>query len=207
MKTILCFGDSNTWGYIPGTDGERYPYPKRVCGILSERLDESWRVIEESLCGRTTAFDDPFEPDRNGKTALSMLLPSHAPLNAVSIMLGTNDLKHFFGFEAKDIALGAGTLVEMVQNSGAGPGGSAPKVLLIAPPRVTDETAFPPKFDGAASKSRGFGQAYEAMAKQLGCEYLDAAPLCNCPVPDGIHLDEEGIATLAVAMSEKISAF
>jgi lysophospholipase L1-like esterase len=205
MKTVLCFGDSNTWGYIPGDEGGRYPYAQRVGGVLGEHLGASWRVIEEGLCGRTTVFDDPFEPDRNGKTALSMLLASHAPLDVVSIMLGTNDLKHFFGLEARDIALGAGTLVEMVQTSETGPGGSAPKVLLIAPPRVTDEAAFAPKFEGAASKSRGFGEAYQAMATQLGCGFLDAGPLCDCPVPDGVHLDDAAIAHLAVAMAEQIA--
>jgi lysophospholipase L1-like esterase len=206
MKTILCFGDSNTWGFVPGTEGDRYPYAQRICGKLTDQLGENWRVVEEGLNGRTTVFDDPLESDRNGKTALSMLLASHAPLDMVSIMLGTNDLKHLFGLEARDIALGAGTLVEMVQKSEAGPAGSAPKILLIAPPRVTDEATFAPKFEGAASKSRGFGQAYEAMATQLGCGFMDAGPLCTCPVPDGIHLDEGSIAKLAEAMAEQILA-
>ena len=122
MKTVLCFGDSNTWGFIPGTDAHRYPWPQRLCGIVQEKLGGDWRVVEEGLNGRTTIFDDPMEPDRNGKLALPMLLKTHAPLDAVTVMLGTNDLKHLFGLDPKDIALGAATLIQLIQSSEPTPG-------------------------------------------------------------------------------------
>ncbi|MBP5727656.1 MAG: arylesterase, partial [Clostridia bacterium] len=62
MKQILAFGDSNTWGLVPGT-GERYPEQIRWTGILrnaAARLD--FAVLEDGLCGWTTVFRDPFRP-------------------------------------------------------------------------------------------------------------------------------------------------
>lgn len=58
MKQILCFGDSNTYGLIPGTKA-RYDWNIRWSGILGERMRPyGYRVVEEGLCGRTTVFDD-----------------------------------------------------------------------------------------------------------------------------------------------------
>jgi lysophospholipase L1-like esterase len=94
LKTILCFGDSNTWGWIPGPDGDRYPPEVRWPGVLQERLGDNYRVVEEALNGRMTVWDDPYEPvhDKNGKRHLAVALESHKPIDLVILMLGTNDL-------------------------------------------------------------------------------------------------------------------
>ena len=74
MKQILCFGDSNTYGYIP-ENGKRYAYADRWTGILSERLkDEDCRVIEEGLCGRTTVFEDELRIGRRGADPATKIL-------------------------------------------------------------------------------------------------------------------------------------
>ena len=49
MKTIVCYGDSNTWGYIPGSAEERYPYDIRWTGVLQRLLGAEYHVIEEGL--------------------------------------------------------------------------------------------------------------------------------------------------------------
>ena len=90
-RTVLCFGDSNTWGYSPD-DGERFAPDVRWPGVLAARLGDDWRVIEEGLNGRTSAFDDPLDPILNGKTFLPVCLATHAPIDVVVIMLGTNDV-------------------------------------------------------------------------------------------------------------------
>lgn len=87
----MCFGDSNTYGYIPGGEG-RYPWEVRWTGILADRLyQEGIRVTEEGLCGRTTVFEDELRVIRKGSDLLPALLESHKPLDTVIIMLGTND--------------------------------------------------------------------------------------------------------------------
>ena len=78
-RTILCFGDSNTWGYSPET-GERFAPDVRWPGVLAARLGGRARVIEEGLNGRTSAYDGPLDPILNGKTFLPVCLATHAPI-------------------------------------------------------------------------------------------------------------------------------
>ena len=91
MKTILCFGDSNTWGYNP-ENGQRFGPEERWTGILRNSLGEDYRVIEEGLNGRTTLWDDPIAGFKNGLDYLMPCLESHMPFDLITIMLGTNDL-------------------------------------------------------------------------------------------------------------------
>lgn len=99
MKTILCYGDSNTWGFEPVTRN-RYGRTERWTGILRQELGLDYDVIEEGLNGRTTVWDDPIEGHKNGKEQIIPILKSHQPLDLVTIMLGTNDLKRRFGLGA-----------------------------------------------------------------------------------------------------------
>ena len=99
MKRILCFGDSNTWGLIPGTD-KRFADGVRWTSIIRNDLEQSgYEIIEEGLCGRTTVFEDPDRIGRAGDKLLPVFLESHAPLDMVIIMLGTN------GFGARGLVL------------------------------------------------------------------------------------------------------
>ena len=212
MTTILCFGDSNTWGYVPGSEGERYPPHQRWPGVMAEQLGTGFRIIEEGLNGRTTVWDDPLKPDRNGRTHLPMLLETHRPLDLVIVMLGVNDLKHHLNLNARDIAYGAGALIELIQASDAGPviGGttrSAPDTLLVAPVRPVATThRFGPKFDGALDRSQGIAAAYRGVAEELGCYFFDANAVTVCPDTDGIHLDAAAHARLGAAIATWISA-
>ena len=116
MKTILCYGDSNTWGYNPRTQ-DRFPIAERWTGVLAHKLGAEFRVVEEGLNGRTTVWDDPIEGYKNGKEYLIPCLESHRPIDLVVIMLGTNDLKKRFSVSAYDIAQSVGVLVEIVQEA------------------------------------------------------------------------------------------
>lgn len=79
MKNLLCFGDSNTYGYDPETK-LRYDFSERWTGILSSRLSPlGLHVDEEGLCGRTTDFEDTYRTGRKGSDVLPILLESHTP--------------------------------------------------------------------------------------------------------------------------------
>ena len=133
MKSILCFGDSITWGYNP-VDETRYPPEDRWPRVLEAALQGRGRVIEEALNGRTIASDEPARPYRNGLSMFPPLLESHAPLDVVVIMLGTNDSAPCYGLTAGKIAINCTALVRAVNASLSGPGGTTPKIVLIAPP-------------------------------------------------------------------------
>lgn len=79
MKQILCFGDSNTWGY-DGESRERLPFKVRWTGRLQKAYEgKDVRIIEEGLCGRTTVFEDSFRQGRKGTALLPTLLETHHP--------------------------------------------------------------------------------------------------------------------------------
>lgn len=100
MEQILCFGDSNTWGY-DGESRKRLPWGVRWTSLLQEKLNkEEYRVIEEGLCGRTTVFEDPLRDGRKGTALLPTLLETHAQVDVITLMLGTNDCKTVFGASA-----------------------------------------------------------------------------------------------------------
>ena len=99
MKTVVCFGDSNTWGYMPSGEG-RYPFEKRWTTIVQRELGDNYFVIPEGLNGRTTVFEDPVEGDKSGLSHLSTILETHKPMDLIVILLGTNDLKNRFGLNA-----------------------------------------------------------------------------------------------------------
>ncbi|MEK0445981.1 MAG: hypothetical protein RLZZ399_1302 [Verrucomicrobiota bacterium] len=209
MKNILCFGDSNTWGYDPvASTGAPFPArhaaPIRWTGVLQSRLGPGYRVLEEGLNGRTTVFEDPLEEGRNGKTYLLPCLGSHQPLDWVVLMLGTNDLKGRFHLPPADIAEGAARLVQIIQSSSAGPGNKAPRVLLVCPPTVTDLQHLPgirAKFEGATEKSRQLPAFYEAWAERLGCHYLNSQNVVQTSLLDGLHLEASEHAKLAEAIA------
>lgn len=203
MKTVLCYGDSNTWGYMPGT-GERFPADVRWTGVLQRELSDDYQVIEEGLNGRTIVWDDPIEGYKNGKDYLIPCLESHRPIDLVVMMLGTNELKLRFSLSAYDIAEGVRVLVDIVQKSEAGPDGGSPALLLMAPPPVAKLTEYAEMFEGAQAKSRKFGEYYRRIAEEEGCDFFDTSGVIVSSDIDGIHLEEGEHQKLGKAMAKVV---
>jgi lysophospholipase L1-like esterase len=203
MKTIVCYGDSNTHGSNPA--GGRFGVHERWPGVLRDALGTGYWVVEEGLGGRTTVWPDAIEGEhKSGKTHLPVVLESHAPIDLVIVLLGTNDLKMRFGVPAQDAARGVGLLASMVQRSMAGPNGLPPKVLLIAPPSFAPLTGFAEMFLGGVEKSRQLAGYYREMAQQLGCDFLDAGEVIVSSPIDGIHWEVGEHARLGQAVAEKV---
>ena len=181
MKNVLCFGDSNTWGYDPA-DGSRYAYEIRWPGVLRRELGQGWNVIEEALNGRTAAFDDPVKPGRRGLDFLGVALESHAPLDWVILMLGTNDVKKHFNANPLVIARGMELLIDLTRRLTP-----AARVLLIAPPPFGRISEFAEIFEGSSGKLPGLAKRYRELAERAGCEYLDAGEVVRPSDIDGVH--------------------
>jgi len=203
-RTVLCFGDSNTYGSIPGELGGRHGPDLRWPGVLARELGEGWRVVEEGLPGRTTVFDDPLVPYRRGADYLAPCLASHAPLDAVVIFLGTNDLKARFAAGAFDIAAGVGALAQTTLASGSGVGGEPPRVLLLGLPRLGPR--LPPDFDGAEEKAAELPRYLAEQAAWLGVEWLDLSEVTAYSALDGFHLDLEGHASIGEAVARRLAS-
>jgi lysophospholipase L1-like esterase len=199
MKTILCYGDSNTWGFDPANPDARFPREVRWPVRLASGLGPGFEVVAEGLNGRTATLDSPVADGRNGLTYLMPCLHSHAPLDLVVIYLGTNDLGDRYGLPAPDVAGSVARLVRVVRASESGAEGAAPPVLVICPPpfaRVDPEGSFA----HSGEKSRQVGRYFAEMTVLLGCELLDLDGVAAYSDLDGIHLDADGHAAVAAAV-------
>lgn len=203
-KIVLCFSDSNTWGYDPATQ-QRLPADVRWPGVAAQALGADVRFIEEGLNGRTTVWDDPLFEGRNGRTYLLPCLQSHQPLDLVVLMLGTNDLKQRFSATALDVARGAGVLLEIARRSGSGRGGASPPLLLVAPPPFAPLQGLSAEtFGDAEPRSRALAGHYARIAGELGAAFFDAGQATACSPIDGIHLDAGGHDRLGSALAVQI---
>jgi lactoylglutathione lyase len=113
MGAILCFGDSNTYGWHE--DG-RYPWQVRWPGVLQSLLPPGWRVVEEGLSGRTTV---------DGLHYFGECVRSHTPLEIVLVFLGVNDVDH--GMSPEEVAVGLRRMVDVARLAGV------PRVVAVAP--------------------------------------------------------------------------
>lgn len=203
-KTILCYGDSNTWGYEPLT-GIRLSRQQRWPGALQQLLGAPYYIIEEGLNGRMTAWDEPFRNGRNGLKALAPLLQSHAPLALVIVMLGTNDLKHHLNVSAHESSSGISALIEIIQKSGAGPHDAcSPEILIVAPCKIGElSELMNHDYEGAAEKSALLPAFYRQVCVDLNCNFLDANEVATVG-DDGIHLNATGHRLLAMALAPTV---
>lgn len=209
-RTVLCFGDSLTWGYDPrgGDRMLRYPFAERWTRRLQVELGESVHVIEDGLSGRTTVFDDPVVGAMNGLDQLPTALATHMPLDCVVILLGTNDAKTFFGVNGDVIARCLGRLLDVVAKAGCGPGGGAPKVLVVVPPEMGDVggTILEPLFGSDHSRTAiaRLRDSYPPVAAAFGADCLDLNTVVGPGTIDGIHFGPEALKPVAAAVAGKV---
>lgn len=210
LRTVMCYGDSNTHGTMPMESREslgRFGPGIRWTGVLATALGADWRVVEEGLPGRTTVLPDPVGgAHRNGLMVLPAALESHRPIDVVTLMLGTNDMKARFQMPVPEMADAAGALVRAIRTSTAGPGGGAPAILLIAPPPVLEAGCLAEIFAGGAEKSKRLGAVYAALAAREGLAFLDAGEVIGSSPVDGVHFDAEAHARLGAAVAAALEA-
>ncbi len=210
MKTIVCYGDSNTHGYDP-RNGGRYAYDIRWPGRLQALLGrEKYYVIEEGLNSRTTVQSDMcYDDNKSGVELLPAILKTHMPVDLLILMLGSNDMKQRFHMEPAEIARGAALLVSTAKQVSASkhPEGKPCAILLVAPPPITealrDGSCYGEFGDRAIRISKELSPWYKRVADSNQVYFLDAAQLVTPSDIDGLHLKPEGHAILAQHMAEQ----
>jgi lysophospholipase L1-like esterase len=211
VTAVLCYGDSNTWGYEASTE-ERLMRWDRWPGVLQRELGDDIHVIEEGQNGRTTVFDVPWEPHRNGLSYMPVALATHHPLDIVVIDLATNDL-FLPGVNAYHAAHGAMKLAETVLASDAGPVGGSPAVLVVVPPPFAPRGGWAQgESPGAEAESQRLSQAFVDAAAAAHAEdgidipLLDLRNLVTSSPLDGIHFEADGHRAIGVAVAERLRA-
>jgi lysophospholipase L1-like esterase len=204
MRSVLVYGDSQSWGRVPGVP-ERLPYEQRWTSVLAAGLAGEAHVIVEALNGRTTCRDEPWKPWRNGLAHLDLQLASHAPLDLVILALGCNDLQWHQHLGAYESMLGMQALVEKVVAWRGEPAGPAPKAMILAPPRITQPAGpLVDKFRGAIEKSEEQQRLYRRLAGEMGVAFASMADVGSPSAIDGIHLDADGQRRLGLALVPQV---
>jgi lysophospholipase L1-like esterase len=220
IKTILCFGDSNTWGYIPAKEraeseiAERYLVDVKWPGVLSALLGKEYHVVESGLSGRTTAINDVLGKYRDGAKYLGVCLSTNKPVDLLILMLGVNDTKRRFLTSSAGISKGLEKLISVARSgsvarsSGFGPGGGQPKILVISPARLRKEVMesfLRLEFDqNSLQKSQELAELFFDVSRRRHCYYMNAAAYIKASKIDGLHLDAKSHRKLAEAIAVKI---
>jgi len=209
-KTILAFGDSNTYGSPPmkahATPRPRFPRGTRWPTVVAEKT--GWEVIEAGLPGRTaTAQTDVLMGTYvGGPTGLRVAINSCGPIDALVIMIGTNDQKAQFGLSPEAIAGAVSALVsiaksEEIQNKHGGF-----EILLVCPPAVKEIGLLKEDFRGAEAKSAVIPALLAALADSWDIDYLNANTVISCSDEEGVHIDAESHKALGQAICAGLRA-
>ena len=207
-KTILCYGDSLTWGYDAGTL-LRHRYEDRWPSVLEAELGGGARVVAEGLNGRTTAFDDHLAgEDRNGVRLLPTLLGTHMPLDLVIFMLGANDMKPWIHGNPLAAQHGMRRLVDMVRGHPWRHAATTPKIIVVSPPPLsrTANAEFTEMFAGGDAASQRLAPLYAALASEYGIGFFDAGTVAKTTPIDGVHLDAENTRAIGEALAPLVRA-
>jgi lysophospholipase L1-like esterase len=207
---ILCFGDSNTWGRVPGDDNlARYNSDIRWTGVLQKLLGNDYEVIEEGLNGRTTNHDSPNKAGKNGATYLFSCLESQNPLDLVILFLGGNDLKAKYNLFPEDIGNGIEKCIDIILDQGKTHSRQTPEILVVSPAVTIEKERI--RFGkketdllGANEKSKKLSAIYRDLATKHKLHFIDLSPHIESSSIDGIHLEKESHKRIAELFFEKI---
>lgn len=204
MKQVLVFGDSLTWGFDPST-WTRFEHKYRWTTVLQEELGTDFNIVPEGLSGRTTCWDLPYLPDRNGSKFLPMILESHEPLDLVIIMLGINDLIKMLGKNSDDSAWGLFSLLRIIIMSASGPKGATPEMLVICPPAIGKLSGMMKlSYGGNEEESMKLAEKYKTACDSLNCNFLDSNTFIRADETDGVHISKETSGILGRRVAEKV---
>lgn len=179
---VLCFGDSNTYGYDPRSCfGSRYDPGACWVELLAELT--GWEVVNAGLCGRRIP-QRPYEIRR-----VRALLSAHEP-DLLLVMLGTNDLLQ--GLSASESCARMERFLAQL---------SAPRVLLVAPPAMKRGPWVTE--DRLVVESVRLGEAYGRLSAHMGLSFADAGPWNVDLAFDGVHFSQEGHKAFAKELARK----
>jgi lysophospholipase L1-like esterase len=209
-KTVLTFGDSNTYGTPPAHargENRRFGPETRWPTVMQTALGADWALIEEGLPGRTTNRADPvMGAHMNGQLGLRIALESNGPIDLLTIMLGTNDLQTHHASSVDQIVGGLAGLLAIARSEPYQLRHGGFEILLIAPPIVLEQGTYRETSLGAHDKSRDLGFAIAQLADHWGIDFLDAGAHIKPSPVDGIHFEAKDHVVLGQAIAAKIEA-
>lgn len=196
LKKILCFGDSNTYGYIPN-NGARYDKNTRWTGVLSLLSHGKFEIIEDGCNNRTAFAANSAGKIFTGYEILPELLTDD--FEAVVLAIGINDTQFLYNLSSIEIASGVEKLINIVKVKSP-----QAKILLVAPSMLTDDVLngnFACLFDRTSiEKSRQLPLLYQKIAEKQNVEFLDLNSVAKTSSLDGLHYAPEQHLKIAQAI-------
>lgn len=197
MKTVLAFGDSLTWGSRPDGGG-RHAKADRWPTVLADLTGAD--VVPDGLRGRTTAFDTSVSPaEMNGAKMLPNVLHTHAPIDVVILMLGTNDA--YCGVEPSMAARGMARLIEVVRHHPHRTSCDVPQVLVVAPPVIVPSDGI---LQIMIDASHTYRELVEQVANAHEVAFFDSNTVAVSSPLDGLHLDAPNTRAIGKALAPLI---
>ena len=194
MKKILCYGDSNTFGFIPKTCG-RYEKSERWSGILSELLPD-YEIIEEGMNNRTGFFTNPEGLKQSGGDYLSVYLQNHKDIDICILSLGTNDAQIFYNLDEKTVREGLQKLIDTIHETNL-----RTEVVIIPPVKIMPyilNGGFSMMFnENSIKRNHNTLPVFEQVAKENGCGYFDVNDIVTPSEADGLHYTKESHKIIA----------
>ena len=192
-RRLLCYGDSNTYGYDPHSYlGGRYPESVRWTALLKER---GWQVCNGGENGRSIPCGD-----REIDMAIQSL--RHEGTDILTVMLGSNDLLQMPCPSAKECAGRMERFLTILLHADGWE--KSRKLLLIAPPPMALGTWV--QDEETIATSHRLAECYENIARRLGIGFADAGGWCVGLTFDGVHFSEAGHLAFAEGVHQVLLA-
>ena len=200
MKKIVCYGDSNTFGYNT-LDSSRFDENTRWTAILQKNLSDNYEVINEGMCDRTGFVNNP--------KGFLFSAPKHFPkfiaktenIDLLILWVGTNDLQFQYDISIGTIEKGLEQLINLALTKS--------KNIIVIPPVILGEKVLEGSFsyqfnETSIVKSRKIGRIFRQMANIYHCEYFDINKYTAPSDVDGLHYDENSHKLIAEKLTEFI---
>jgi len=203
MKKILCYGDSNTFGFIPKLC-TRYEKNERWSGILSELLHD-YEIIEEGMNNRNGFFKNPENIKLCGGEYLSIYLQNHKDIDICILALGTNDAQFFYNLDENIARKGLQHLIDSVLEANP-----KTKIIIVPPVKIQKnilDGIFSMQFDlESVEKIKRIFPIYKEIAEKNNCLYFDFNEFVTPSKLDGLHYDKESHKIIAQKLAEFIAS-
>lgn len=193
MKYVICYGDSNTFGFNP-KDGSRFDENTRWTSVLQKNLGTEYKVINEGMCDRTGFVNNPKGFIFSTTKHFPKFIAESGQIDVLVLWIGTNDLQFQYDTSIDSIKKGLENLIKLAKTK-------AKRIIIISPVILNEKIlhgAFNYQFDKTSIvKSTKVGIVYQKLAKICDCEYFDINEFVKPSDIDGLHYDENSHKIIA----------
>lgn len=200
MKKILCYGDSNTFGYNP-VDNSRFDENTRWTALLQKNLGSDYEIIEDGVCDRNCIADNDKGFLYSAQRHFPKMITKTKDVDLLILAIGTNDLQFKYNLTVHQFENGLEKLIVTAKNN--------VKRIILIPPVVLNENIlegfFNFQFDSTSiAKSKKVGKIYKKLSNIYSLNYFDLNDFVKPSNVDGLHYDSEGHQIISIILGDYI---